>query len=75
MPQLTAATGLSIGSSVSVPASINLSTASRSATQAPEIAAVRVPPSAWMTSQSSTICRSPSFERFVTARKERPISR
>jgi hypothetical protein len=35
------------------------STARRSATQAPEIAAVRVPPSAWMTSQSRVICRSP----------------
>ncbi len=33
----------------------------RSATQAPEMAAVRVPPSAWMTSQSTMIWRSPSF--------------
>ena len=31
-----------------------------SATQAPVIEAVRVPPSAWITSQSTVICRSPS---------------
>ena len=48
---------------------ISPSTASRSATQAPEIAAVRVPPSAWMTSQSSEICRSPSASRSTTARR------
>ncbi len=47
----------------------------RSATQAPEMAAVRVPPSAWMTSQSSVICRSPSFCRSTTARNDRPINR
>ena len=35
-------------------------TASASATYAPVIAAVRVPPSAWSTSQSSTIVFSPS---------------
>ena len=35
-----------------------------SATQAPVIEAVRVPPSAWITSQSTTICRSPSAGRF-----------
>ncbi len=35
-------------------------TQSCSATQAPVIAAVRVPPSAWMTSQSIVIWRSPS---------------
>ena len=60
---------------VSLPALINPSTARRSATQAPEIDAVRVPPSAWITSQSSTIWRSPSAFRSVTARSERPISR
>src|SRR3989304_3541465 len=42
--------------------------ASCSATQAPVIAAVRVPPSAWSTSQSTTICFSPSAPRLVTAR-------
>jgi len=34
--------------------------ASASATHAPVMAAVRVPPSAWSTSQSSTIVFSPS---------------
>ena len=46
-----------------------------SATQAPVIEAVRVPPSAWMTSQSTTICRSPIAGRLTTARSERPIRR
>jgi hypothetical protein len=49
--------------------------ASRRATHAPEIDAVRVPPSAWMTSQSSTIWRSPSSFISVTARSDLPISR
>ncbi len=39
------------------------------------IAAVRVPPSAWITSQSSTTCRSPNAFMSQTARSERPISR
>ena len=75
MPHDTAATLRVSGSSVIAPAAISLSTAMRSATQAPEIAAVRVPPSAWITSQSSVIWRSPSFLRSVTARKDRPIRR
>src|SRR6185437_14971734 len=37
--------------------------------------AVRVPPSACSTSQSITICFSPSAERSVMARKDRPTSR
>ena len=49
--------------------------ASCSATQAPVIEAVRVPPSAWSTSQSTMICFSPSAARSVTARSERPIRR
>ena len=48
---------------------------SASATQAPVIEAVRVPPSAWMTSQSTVICRSPSAWRSTTERRLRPISR
>ena len=36
---------------------------------------MRVPPSAWMTSQSTITCRSPSFFRSTTARKDRPIRR
>ena len=37
--------------------------------------AVRVPPSAWITSQSIWIVRAPSFSSATTARSERPISR
>src|SRR4051794_22637388 len=47
----------------------------RSATHPPEIDAVRVPPSAWITSQSTMTWRSPNFGRSTTARSERPISR
>ena len=46
-----------------------------SATQAPVIEAVRVPPSACSTSQSSVIWRSPRACRLVTARRLRPIRR
>src|SRR5215471_8387241 len=49
--------------------------ASCNATRAPLMAAVRVPPSASSTSQSSVIVRSPNAVRSVTARSERPISR
>ena len=45
------------------------------ATKAPVIAAVRVPPSACSTSQSSVIVRSPSAGRSIKARSERPIRR
>src|ERR1700739_811568 len=48
---------------------------SASATQAPVIEAVRVPPSAWITSQSTVIWRSPSASRSSVARSERPIRR
>ena len=53
----------------------SFSSASASATNAPVIDAVRVPPSAWITSQSIQIVRSPSAGRLVTARSDRPISR
>ena len=49
--------------------------ASPMATNAPVMDAVRVPPSAWMTSQSRKMVRSPSLSMSVTARSERPISR
>ena len=39
------------------------------------MAAVRVPPSACSTSQSSVMVRSPSALRSATARSERPMSR
>ena len=45
------------------------------ATNAPVILAVLVPPSAWITSQSTMILRSPNFSKSTTARKERPIRR
>ena len=44
-------------------------------TQPPVMAAQRVPPSAWMTSQSTVICRSPSALRSTPARSARPINR
>ena len=60
MPTLTAATDPLSGSPVSAPVDRRWLTASASATYAPVIAAVRVPPSAWSTSQSRTIVFSPS---------------
>ena len=45
------------------------------ATHAPVMAAQRVPPSAWRTSQSSVIVRSPMPRSSVTLRSERPMSR
>ena len=45
------------------------------AMNAPVMDAVRVPPSAWITSQSRKMVRSPSFSMSVTARNERPIRR
>src|ERR1700732_5170905 len=48
---------------------------SASATQAPVIEAVRVPPSACSTSQSTVIWRSPRASRSTLARNERPIRR
>ena len=51
------------------------SSARRAATYAPEIAAQRVPPSAWRTSQSSQSVRSPSALKSQTERSARPISR
>ncbi len=45
------------------------------ATKAPVMDAVRVPPSAWMTSQSMISVRSPRAPRSITDRRARPISR
>ena len=53
----------------------SLPSASTMATNAPVIEAVRVPPSAWITSQSSHSVRSPRRSRRTTDRIERPISR
>jgi len=49
--------------------------ASTSATIAPVIDAVRVPPSAWITSQSMNKVFSPSLLMSSAARSERPIRR
>ena len=49
--------------------------ASARATKLPVMAAVRVPPSAWMTSQSIHTVRSPSLARLTTARSARPTRR
>src|SRR5437879_8351274 len=50
------------------------SIASTRATYPPVIEAVRVPPSAWITSQSSHTVLSPNFCWSTMARKERPRS-
>ncbi len=60
MPTETAATKSRIGERTSLPCASSQATASCAATKAPVIAAVRVPPSACSTSQSSEIVRSPS---------------
>ena len=49
--------------------------ASSSATMPPVMDAQRVPPSAWSTSQSIVIWRSPSFCMSTAARSERPMRR
>src|SRR6476619_4926353 len=64
-----------IGSVFICPAERVFCSASTSATNPPVIDAVRVPPSAWMTSQSIQIVRSPSSVSLVTERSDRPISR
>ena len=60
MPAEIAATGEPHADRPAIlPACTSRRTASASATQPPVIAAVRVPPSAWMTSQSTVIWRGP----------------
>ena len=49
--------------------------ASTRATKAPVMEAVRVPPSAWITSQSTQSVRSPRAFMSTTARSERPMRR
>ena len=60
MPTLVAATVSIKGEAFRIPAATMRSMASAKATKAPVIEAVRVPPSASMTSQSSQTVRSPS---------------
>ena len=75
MPTETAATKSRIGQFAISLRSCSRSTASCRATNAPVMLAVRVPPSAWITSQSICRVRSPSASRSVTARRLRPIRR
>src|SRR5678815_4022786 len=70
MPTLIAATSSRTGEPDSAPDFSSVPTASVTAMKAPVIAAVRVPPSAWMTSQSTQIVRSASFGISTTARSD-----
>src|SRR5712691_1206331 len=74
-PTLVAATVSVSGKVFKIPAVTSRSNASASATNAPVTDAVRVPPSASMTSQSTQTVRSPRLCWFMTARSERPMSR
>src|SRR5690348_15877912 len=64
-----------MGSPASLPSFRSFWKAKCSATQAPVMLAVRVPPSACSTSQSMLTCRCPIADRLTTARSERPIRR
>src|SRR5207248_1880428 len=75
MPTLTAATAPMMGDrEIILYFSICLTARAR-ATYAPVMEATRVPPSAWRTSQSRIIERSPRIARSITERSERPIKR
>ena len=75
MPTETAATKSRIGERASLPCATSHETASCAATKAPVIAAVRVPPSAWRTSQSSVDRPLTERERSNTQRSDRPMRR
>src|SRR3954464_15863773 len=53
----------------------SLARASAKATYAPQMEAVRVPPSAWRTWQSRAIVWGPIFDRSIAARSDRPMIR
>ena len=74
-PTEIAAHGCRIGCRPSVPFATSRLHASCSAIQPPQIDAVRVPPSACSTSQSTVICTSGISRRSVTARSDRPMRR
>src|SRR2546423_1207488 len=74
-PTLTAATRRLTGVSLSLPFATSQSNASTMATDAPVMAAVRVPPSATRTSQSSLTVNSPNLKSSSIARTLRPINR
>ena len=75
MPTEIAAHGCRIGCLASAPLATSRLHASCNAIQPPQIDAVRVPPSACSTSQSTVICTSGMSRRSVAARSDRPISR
>src|ERR1700690_173382 len=75
IPTLTAATVSRIGEDRRTPKCTSCCTDIESATKAPVIAAVRVPPSACSTSQSRMMVRSPSAARSTTERSDRPMRR
>ena len=75
MPTETAAIICLSGLCLIMPFSTIQFSASTSATQAPVMEAVRVPPSACSTSQSTVMECSPSAVRSTAARRERAISR
>ena len=75
MPTEIAAHGSSTGASTARRPATSREHASCSAIQPPQIDAVRVPPSACSTSQSTVICVSGMRRRSVTARSDRPMSR
>lgn len=75
MPTLVAATSWRRGEDLRVPAAVRRWSAMASAAQAPVMAAVRVPPSAWITSQSRMTVRSPRAFMSTTERSERPMRR
>src|SRR5688572_25287847 len=75
IPTLTPATRRRTGDRLSFPLATIQSNASTSATHAPVIAAVRVPPSACNTSQSTLRVYSPHAKSSSIARTLRPMSR
>ena len=75
MPTEVAATIWRRGEVLRVPAVTSFWRAMARATQAPVMAAVRVPPSAWRTSQSRMMVRSPRAFMSTTERRLRPMRR
>ena len=75
MPTLVAAIESRSGIALIAPYCTSLPSARASATHAPVMDAVLVPPSACRTSQSSMTVRSPSAVVSTTDRMDRPISR
>ena len=71
----TAATAVVIVAGGMRPSRASRSAARRRATKPPVMAAVRVPPSACSTSQSTVMVRGPSRSRSTAARRERPMRR